>query len=363
METLQDPKPQQQGIDFMKLWNLGLKHRKLYYKVLGIAFVVGVIVAFSIPKVYKCEVMLAPELSTTRSTSSLSSLARSFGMKLGSSVLGNASEALMPTLYPDLMNSVDFKTSLFDIQVCAKDSVKPKSYYDYLLNDQKRPWWSAAIGGTIGAITGLFASEDTTEQVQKVNPFMLTKRQTRIAKVITKKVVCDVDQKTLVITIDVTDQDPIICATVADSVKARLQQFITDYRTNKSRIDLEYNRKLCAEAKERYEKARQRYVDFADSNQDIILQSVRTKLSDLENEMQLQFNAYQTYLTTVQQAEAQVQQETPAFMTLQSATVPIKPEGPKKKKILLVFLFLAFVGTSIYILNKENELKPLLGLQ
>ena len=363
MEALQDPKPQQQGIDFMKLWNLGLKHRKLYYKVLGIAFVVGVIVAFSIPKVYKCEVMLAPELSTTRSTSSLSSLARSFGMKLGSSVLGNASEALRPTLYPDLMNSVDFKTSLFDIQVCAKDSVKPKSYYDYLLNDQKRPWWSAAIGGTIGAITGLFASEDTTEQVQKVNPFMLTKRQTRIAKVITKKVVCDVDQKTLVITIDVTDQDPIICATVADSVKARLQQFITDYRTNKSRIDLEYNRKLCAEAKERYEKARQRYVDFADSNQDIILQSVRTKLSDLENEMQLQFNAYQTYLTTVQQAEAQVQQETPAFMTLQSATVPIKPEGPKKKKILLVFLFLAFVGTSIYILNKENELKPLLGLQ
>ncbi len=363
METLQDPKPQQQGIDFMKLWNLGLKHRKLYYKVLGIAFVVGVIVAFSIPKVYKCEVMLAPELSTTRSTSSLSSLARSFGMKLGSSVLGNASEALMPTLYPDLMNSVDFKTSLFDIQVCAKDSVKPKSYYDYLLNDQKRPWWSAAIGGTIGAITGLFASEDTTEQVQKVNPFMLTKRQTRIAKVITKKVVCDVDQKTLVITIDVTDQDPIICATVADSVKARLQQFITDYRTNKSRIDLEYNRKLCAEAKERYEKARQRYVDFADSNQDIILQSVRTKLSDLENEMQLQFNAYQTYLTTVQQAEAQVQQETPAFMTLQSATVPIKPEKPNKKKVLLVFLFLAFVGTSVYILYKENELKPLLGLQ
>ena len=363
MEATKDTKPQQQGIDFMKLWNLGLKHRKLYYKVLGIAFVVGVIVAFSIPKVYKCEVMLAPELSTTRSTSSLSSLARSFGMKLGSSVLGNASEALMPTLYPDLMNSVDFKTSLFDIQVCAKDSVKPKSYYDYLLNDQKRPWWSAAIGGTIGAITGLFASEDTTEQVQKVNPFMLTKRQTRIAKVITKKVVCDVDQKTLVITIDVTDQDPIICATVADSVKARLQQFITDYRTNKSRIDLEYNRKLCAEAKERYEKARQRYVDFADSNQDIILQSVRTKLSDLENEMQLQFNAYQTYLTTVQQAEAQVQQETPAFMTLQSATVPIKPEGPKKKKILLVFLFLAFVGTSVYILYKENELKPLLGLQ
>ena len=368
MEELKEQKskpasrPKKKSIDFVKLWNLGWKHRRLYYKVLGIAAVIGIVVAFSLPKVYKCEVLLAPELSTARSSSSLSSLARSFGMRLGSNILGNASEALMPNLYPDLMNSVDFKTSLFDIQVCAEDSITPKSYYDYLLNDQKTPWWSAAIGGVVGTLASLFAAEDSTEQSAAVNPFHLTREQSRIAKVITKKVVCDVDQKTLVITIDVTDQDPIICATVADSVKARLQKFITDYRTNKSRIDLEYNRKLCAEAKERYEKARQRYVDFADSNQDIILQSVRTKLTDLENEMQLQFNAYQTYVTTVQNAEAQVQQETPAFMTLQSATVPLIAEGPNKKKVLLVFLFLAFVGTSAYVLHRENELKPLLGL-
>lgn len=353
------------GIDFMHFFHLGWKHRKLYFIVLPIAFVIACIYAFSVPKVYKCEVMLAPELSTTRTNNTLSSLARSFGMKLGSNVLGGSSEALLPNLYPNLMNSVDFKTSLFDIQVCAEDSITPKSYYDYLLNDQKRPWWSAIIGGTIGAVADLFAEEDTTELEDgkmKVNPFKLTKKQTAIAKVIAKKVKCDVDQKTLVIKIDVLDQDPVICATVADSVKARLQQFITDYRTNKARIDLEYNQNLCAESKVRYEKARRRYVEFADANQDVVLQSVRTKITDLENEMQLQFNAYQTYVTQVQSAEAQVQQETPAFMTLQSATVPLLADSPVKKKIVLVFLFLAFVGTSVYVLHKEGELKSLLGL-
>ena len=352
-------------IDFMALFRSLWKYRKLYYKVLGITFVLALVYVFSLPKVYKCEVMLAPELSTSRSSNTLSSLARSFGMRIGSGVMGNGSEALMPTLYPDLMNSVDFKTSLFDVQVCAKDSVTPKSYYDYLLNDQKRPWWSVVIGGVKGAVFGLFTKEDTTEisdTKKKVNPFKLTKKQTAIAKVIANKVVCDVDQKTLVITIDVRDQDPIVCATVADSVKERLQQFITDYRTNKARIDYEYNKKLCAESKVRYEKARQRYVEFADANQDVILQSVRTRLTDLENEMQLQFNAYQTYATQVQSSEAQVQQETPAFMTLQSATVPLKPAGPSKKKYLLVFLFLAFVGTTTYVLYKERLLKPLLGL-
>ena len=354
-------KPRKKKVDFAHLAEVLWKNRKLFYIVLPIAFIVACIYAFSVPKVYKCEVMLAPELSTTRSSNTLSSLARSFGMRIGSNALGNGSEALLPNLYPDLMNSVDFKTSLFSIQVCAEDSVTPKSYYDYLLNDQKRPWWSAAIGGTIGAIKDMFAKEDTIDQ-SRVDPFKLTKQQSRIVKALTKKVVCTVDQKTLVITIDVTDQDPLICATVADSVKKRLQDFITDYRTNKARIDLEYNRKLCAEAKARYEKARQRYVVFADANQDVILQSVRTKLTDLENEMQLQFNAYQTYVAQVQNAEAQVQQETPAFTTLQSATVPLIADSPVKKKIVLVFLFLAFVCTSLYVLHKENELKTLLGL-
>ena len=364
-EMTNKPQQEKQIIDFMALFRSLWKYRILYYKVLGVTFVIACIYAFSLPKVYKCEVMLAPELSTSRSNNTLSSLARSFGMKLGNNLMGGSSEALMPNLYPDLMNSVDFKTSLFDVQVCAKDSMKPKSYYEYLLHDQKYPWWSTAIGGIMGAITGLFASEDTVEVSsvnKKVNPFRLTKKQTAIAKVIANKVVCDVDQKTLVITIDVRDQDPVICATVADSVKERLQDFITAYRTNKSRIDFEYNKKLCAEAKVRYDKARQRYVAFADANQDVILQSVRTRLTDLENEMQLQFNAYQTYVTQVQSAEAQVQQETPAFMTLQSATVPIKPAGPSKMKYLLFFLFLAFFGTTTYVLYKEKLLKLLLGL-
>ena len=348
-------------IDFGALWQSVKKRRKTYYKVLGITFVLACIYAFSLPRVYRCEVMLAPELSTSRSTNSLASLARSFGMRLGNNAMGGSSEALLPTLYPDLMNSVDFKTSLFDVQVCAKDSIKPKSYYDYLLNDQKRTWWSKAIGGTINALLSLIAKEDTTDN-SKVNPFRLTKQQTRIAQVIDRKVVCDVDQKTLVITIDVRDQDPVICATVADSVKERLQQFITDYRTNKARVDYEYNKKLCAEAKARYEKARQLYADFADANQDLVLQSVRTKLNYLENDLQLQFTAYQTYVAQLQSAEAQVQQDTPAFMTLQSATVPVKPAGPNKKKILFVFLFLAFAGTTVWAFHKDGLLKPLLGL-
>lgn len=351
------------SIDFGKIFKDLLKHKTLYYKVLPLAFILAAFYALSLPNYYSCTVKLSPELSGgSSSKSGLASLASSFGVNLGAA-MGNNTEALFPTLYPDLMNSVDFKTSLFQIPVTIegdKDSNEPDrtmSYYDYLENEQKSPWWSEGIK----AFFDLFKSKDEVPNT-KVDPFKLTKEQTEIVKAIDKNVVCDVDKKTMVITINVTDQDPLICATMADSVKTRLQKFITDYRTSKARVDLEYNKKLYGEAKAKYQQARDKYAAYADSHRAASSQSAQTKESDLQNEMQMQQQIYQQVVAQLQQAEMKVQEETPAFTTLQSATVPVKKTGPKRAQMCLIFLFLAFLGTTAWILHKEDDLKPLLGL-
>jgi hypothetical protein len=251
---------EESSIDYGKLFHDLLKHKKLYYKVLPITFVIAAFIALSIPSYYQCKVILSPELSSRRSSGSLASLASSFGINI-SGAMGNATEALFPTLYPDLMNSVDFKTSLFPVLVTIEGNKKrgepdrTMTYYDYLENEQKYPWWSIIIKAPGMLIKSLISREEDEDEneTKTLNPFRLTKKQTSIVKALNKKIVCDVDKKTMVITIDVTDQDPLICATMADSVKNRLQKFITDYRTNKARVDLEYNRKICAEAKVRYE--------------------------------------------------------------------------------------------------------------
>ena len=345
------------SIDFGKIFKDLLKHKKLYYKVLPVAFILAAIYAISLPNYYSCTVKLSPELSGgSGSKSGLASLASSFGVNLGSA-LGNSTEALFPTLYPDLMNSVDFKTSLFEIQVTREEDNKTFTYFDYLMNEQKAPWWSQAMK----AVFSMFKDQSSMVN-DKVDPFKLTKEQTEIVKAIDKNVVCDVDKKTMVITINVTDQDPLICATMADSVKTRLQKFITDYRTSKARVDLEYNQKLYGEAKAKYEQARDVYARFSDSHRDVSSQSAQTKQADLQNEMQMQQQIYQQVVAQLQQAEMKVQQETPAFTTLQSATVPVRKTGPKRAQMCLIFLFLAFLGTTAYILHKEDDLKPLLGL-
>lgn len=333
------------------------KHRKLYYKVLPITFVISAILMLSIPNYYSCTVMLAPELSSmgVKSGGSLASLASSFGINLGGASAG--ADALLPTLYPDLMNSVTFRASLFPIPVQREDDstgVEVMTYYDYLKDGQRLPWWSAGLKAIIDLLP---KKEDPANG--KVNTFKLTKEQTEIVKDMGKKVSCDVDKKTMVITINVTDQDPLICATIADSVQSKLQSFITDYRTSKARVDYEYNLKLSREAKARYEQARDRYAAYADSHRNVSSQNAQTKEADLQNEMELQERIYQQVVAQLQQAEMKVQEETPAFTTLQPATVPVKKDGPKRARTCLIFLFLAALATTAWAIHTEGHLIPL----
>ena len=346
-----------------QLWQDIKKHKKLYYKVLGITFIVSAIIMLSIPNYYKCTVMLAPEIpGGNKGTSGLASLASSFGVNLGGASAG--ADAIMPNLYPDLMNSVAFRTSLFPVKVQQEDGDTALTYYDYLENYQRLPWWSAgmkAVGNGISSvINSILGNEDETSD--KVNPFRLTKEQMKIVETMEKKVICDVDDKTFVITIDVTDQDPLVAAILADSVQVRLQDFITDYRTRKARVDLAYNQKLFKEAKNRYEKARLKSAAYSDANRHAIFAEKQSEQTKLENEMQLQYRAYSQVAAQLQLAEAKVQEDTPAFTTLQPATVPVKKAGPKRLYICIVMLLLAFICSTLYILDKENILKPFVCL-
>ncbi len=339
-----------------QLWQDIKKHKKLYYKVLSITFIVSAIIMLSIPNYYKCTVMLAPEIpGGNKGTSGLASLASSFGFNLNNV---SGADAIMPNLYPDLMNSVAFRASLFPVKVQQEDGDTAMTYYDYLENHQRMPWWSAgmkAVGNGISfVISSILGDEEVTSD--KVNPFRLTKDQMKIVETMEKKVVCDVDKKTFVITIDVTDQDPLIAATLADSVQTRLQDFITDYRTRKARVDLAYNQRLFKEAQERYEKARLKSAAYSDANRHAIFAEKQSEQTKLENEMQLQYRAYSQVAAQLQLAEAKVQEDTPAFTTLQPATVPVKKSGPKRATTCLIFLFLAFLVTTAWVIYREGHL-------
>lgn len=342
MEQNKTPKK----IDFTKIAAAVYRSRKTFYIALPIAFIMACLLIISVPRYYKCETKLSPE--TIGTSSSLSSIAASMGMNIGS--IGDMTDAIFPEIYPDLIKSVNFKVSLFDIKVKNSQNTINTSYYEYLKSYQKYAWWTHIKSFVIN----LFDKEsEQSQKTYKVNSFMLTKTQTDIVGLIEEKIGCSVDKKTQVITITVEDQDPLVCAIVTDSVRAHLQQFITAYRTNKARTDLEYMKKLYTEAKRNYEKSRQRYAAYCDANTDVNLQAFISKKNDLENDMQLQFNTYSNIVNQLHNAKAKVQERTPAFTMIQTPTVPLKPAGPKRMLFVLAVVFVTFVITTLYVARKE----------
>ena len=322
-----------------KIWT----RRKLFYKVLPITFVLSCAYILCIPRYYTSSLSLAPEIAGSSGLSgTLGSLASSFGIDLGSM---ETTDAINPLLYPDLMDDNGFVVGLFDVRVKSQDGEIDCSYYDYLSKHQKKAFWTAGIGW----VKNLFKSEDAqASKGGKINPYILTKKQDDVCGAIRKNISISVDKKTAVISISVQAQDALICKTMADSVKQRLQTFITNYRTNKSRIDEQYYKKLVDEAKADYEQARRLYAGYADANMDVMLESYRAKQNDLENDMQLKYNTYSTMKTQYQAAKAKVQERTPAFTLVQGAAVPIKPAGPKRMIFVIGMCILVFIITSIY---------------
>ena len=326
-----------------KLWAA----RKLLLKVAGIAAIVGIIIAFSIPKQYTAEVTLSPE-SNKGGGSSMSGMAAMLG--LGNISMGGDANALNMSMASDIMASTPFILELFNTPVKTLDGEVDTTLVAYLETESK-PWWGMILslpGKVIGGVKSLISSEEKEEK--PLNPFQLTLKQKSQVESIKNIVTADMDKKTGITKIGVTLQDPLVAATLADTVITKLQKFITTYKTSKAQEDCTYWEQLYEQRKKEYYEAQEKYAQYSDMNQGVIRQSVRIEQERLQNEQSLAFQVFSQVATQLQMARAKLQEEKPAFAVLEPASVPLLPSGTSRKIILIAIVFLAVAGASAWVL-------------
>ena len=329
-------------IDLMDLLRKVIGIRKKIYKAAGIGLIIGVIVAISIPKQYTVEVTLSPEMGNNKG-GGLSGLAASF---LGSGVsMGDGTDALNASLSADIVSSTPFLLELSNMKVpvSGSEEISLSSYLD----EESSPWWSYVIGFpgmVIGGVKSLFI-EDEDESIfsdkASQGTIELSKKESQKIESLKKKIVASVDKKTSMTSVTATFQDSKVAAVVADSVVKKLQEYIIDYRTSKSKEDCLYLEKLFKERQQEYYEAQRKYADYMDSHDNIILQSVRTEQERLQNDMSLAYQVYSQVAGQLQVARAKVQEEKPVFAVVEPAVVPLEPSGTSRKVYLLAFIFLS----------------------
>lgn len=345
----------EKNIDLVDIWmKLWRNRKKMMWWCIGGA-VAGLIIAFSIPRSYTTETMMAPEIQdASPSSSKFGSLAALAGLTTAAM---NGTDAVYPLLYPDVVQSVPFITGLFDVEVelTPEDDEKVgkrMTVQQYYEEEVSSPWWMAIIKLPFKLIE-LF-KDDEEEGASERSTFRLTKDEWKLYKSLSKNISVDCDKKTSVLTLSVTAQDPLVSAILADTVMSRLQEYITDYRTNKARRDLEYAQQINKEAQATYYKRQKELADYIDRNHGIVFRSALIDRDRLENETTLAFNLYNQTSLAVQSARAKLQDITPVYAVISPVTVPEKPSAPRKVLILVAFTFLGFMAGAFWILMGKS---------
>ena len=339
--------------DLMKMIGQVLARWKFVLVVATCFAVLGIVIAVSTVKTYTVDVVVAPEASSSSSSSGLSSIASMVGLDLGA---GASDEALYPMLYPDIAGSLPFLAGLLDVQVKTLDGSIDTTYLAYKKVYEKRTWLDAvksAPSDMVSYMKSLFTSGGNADEAQQVDADRLTEPQMRMLEKLQGVFDIFVDKKTNVITISFSDRDPLVAATMADTITNRLQHVVTEYRTRKAMAYCDYVEKMSREANDSLEAAQKRYADFVDRNRNVTSEHVLIEKERLEADKELKASVNTHWAQQLQLARAKVQESIPVFVTLQPASVPALPSSMGRTTMTVLITFLGVVLAVVYIFLAE----------
>jgi len=308
-------------------------------------------VAFSIPKEYTTAVVLTPE-TRGASSGSMGSLAAMAGINMNS-IIGEDALA-SPELYPSVISSTPFLKGLLDIRVTDSKMDVDTTLYHYINDYQSAAWWNYILK-VPGLLKGLFSSEriNMDDRDSNTNSRIISEEEQKILNNLTDRLTISSDKKTGVTKIEVMMQSPEIAAYLADTITSYLQFYIIDYRTKKARKDLAYSERLYEESKADYYKTQATLAAYIDGNMNVVSAKYRTTQERLHNEASLAYTIYNQMAQQLQMAKVKVQDTTPVFTVIQPAVESLIPLKPSKKLILAGVLFLAFIGSVLWIVRDD----------
>jgi uncharacterized protein involved in exopolysaccharide biosynthesis len=361
------------SIDFKALYNLALSFKWI---LLLVSFVFGLITAvfvFNKPNEYTSTTSVMPELESTglgKGLSKYAGLASLAGINL-SDMAG--SDAVRPDLYPNVINNTTFFLFLFDQKVKLSNGkeVKFEDFYfkayeidleeeiDYSKSGTKK---ELGFFDTIRNVLGIGLPPINTSLRKKGEFVFLSKTKGEVIEDLMKKVSANMDKKTGIISVSAEFPDPMVSAQVAKISMDYLTKFVTNYRTEKAKIDVDFLAERLREAKGKYYNTQAKKAQYSDqfAAPTIRLQSADIQRERIESDYRVTSSFYQELLQQYETAKLKVQQETPVFKTLQHPVVPFKKSGPKRVIVVLFSLFFGFFFALFLVLLKNERYKKVL---
>ncbi|CAN1556799.1 Polysaccharide chain length determinant N-terminal domain containing protein [Spirosomataceae bacterium] len=361
------------SIDFKALYDLAISFKWILLLVSLFFGLIAAIYVFNKPNEYTSSTSVMPELETSGIGGGLSKyagLASLAGINL-SDMAG--SDAIRPDLYPNVINNTTFFLYLLEQKVKLSNGEEIK-FEDFYFNaykiDLEEDLGTAKSGSekegsvidNIRNVLGIGLPAINSNLRKNGAYVFLSKTKGEVIEDLMEKVAANMDKKTGIISVSAEFPDPMVSAQVAKISMDYLTEFVTNYRTEKAKHDLNFLAERLGEAKGKYYNTQAKKAQYSDqfSAPTIRLQSADIQRERIESDYRVTSSFYQELLQQYETAKLKVQQETPVFKTLQQPVVPFKKSGPKRVIVVLFSLFFGLFFALFLVLLKNERYKKVL---
>lgn len=341
---------QEQEIDLIEVVQKVWRNRKLILKITLAFMIVGVLVALFSVKEYTAVCTMVPQSSDKKMGGNLGGLAAMAGINLGD--MGGG-EVLSPKMYPKILLSIPFQKELMLTEIKFEEHEQPIRLIDYFTDKkyQKFSLGGIIIKYTIG-LPGLIINAIRGEQVNvpvvlQAGSSMqsLTKEEKQCVDVLKDKVNLSVNDKDGYVQLSANMSEALAAAQLAEKVQFMLQKYITEFKIEKVRSNLDFVQERYDEAKRDFEQIQDNRAAFKDANKNIYSAKALTESEKWDTRYNLALSVYTELAKQLEQSKIQVKETTPILTIVDPVTIPYERSKPKRGMILVLFTFLGgFVG-------------------
>lgn len=324
-------------------------NRKFILMCTSVFVLMGAFVAIAFPVSYTANCTVVPQTGNKRGGDNLGGLASMVGINLGSSI---TSETLSPYVYPQIINSVPFCKDIMETPIVVeKSDGNTISLYEYY-TDKK--YQSVNIIGNIKKYTiGLPATlisalknnnKQTTVVSDSVNGgvIRLTEKEEQVIKIIRNSIQFESNDKEGYVKLGFFFSEPLATAVIAQNVYETLEEYVTNYKSQKQQDNLEFVKESYESARDDFIKKQDALATFQDANRNLTSAMARATERSLSSDYDVAYTVYNELARQLEQAKISVNESTPILTVIDPVVVPNQKAAPKRAVILIAFMFLGF---------------------
>lgn len=332
-------------IDLIALAKTAWNGRKTIIKITIVFTILGLFIAIFTPRQYSVTSIMVPQVSSGQNKlGGLSSLAAMAGFSMNM----NTGSELSPNIYPKIVQSIPFQLELMQAKLNFEGYNEKISLYDYYTNPQYAKFnllgfvkkYTIGLPGTIlGAIRGKNTTTLSTAQADNTI-IQLTDAENKLVKSLEGMVYLNVDAKQGVLTLSAIMPEAIAAAQLGQAAHELLQEKIIEFKIEKAKLQLEFVQERYNERELEFKAIQENLARNQDRNKNIITALNKTESQRLQSEYQIALGVVTELAKQLESAKLQVKNDTPIFSIIEPISVPTESFKPKRKQILVIWIFL-----------------------